>query len=120
MERKNRKDQHSEDKTQRALLSEEFKQWKSSLPIGRVINFTSKTQRHNFACICRVAADCKCVVATILGLSAKIIEYFRFSAKRNDFFAKLGVMDGLGKNCSFDHLDHDIKKGAPPPGTVKN
>ena len=66
--------------------------------LGSVINFTS--DRHNISGICSVAADCKSVVATSLGLSAKITKYLGFSAKRDVFFANFGVMDGVGKLCS--------------------
>jgi hypothetical protein len=87
--------------------------------IGRVLNFTSN--RHNIAGICRVAADCESVVATSLGLSAKIIENLGFSAKRDVFFANFGVLlDGVGKLCPSDYLDHDIKNGLQRSTTSRN
>ncbi len=86
--------------------------------IGGVTNFTS--YRHYIACICRVAADCKRVEAMSLGLSAKIIENLGFSAERNVFFAIFGKKDGVGKICSFDNLDHEIKKGLQKSTTSRN
>jgi hypothetical protein len=86
--------------------------------LGSVINFTS--DRHNISGICSVAADCKIVVAMSLVLSAKIIEYLGFSAKHDVFFANFGVMDGVGKLCSSDYLDHDINNGLQRSTTTRN
>jgi hypothetical protein len=85
---------------------------------SRVINFTS--YRHNITGICSVAADCKSVVATSLGLSAKIIEYLGFSAKRDVFLINFGVMDGVGKHFPSDYLDHSIKNGLQRGTTSRN